>query len=166
MPVILSLRRAALGLALAAAGVPALAQPAAPVAPVDVQDAWVRAAVPGQSGTGAFMKLTAHAGLRLVSVTTPAAAVAEVHEMKMEGDTMRMRAVAGLDLPEHQTVELKPGGYHLMLMDLKQPIAKDTTVPLTLQFQDAQGAKSTLSLNAPVRASAPAGAAPAHMHKH
>jgi copper(I)-binding protein len=112
------------------------------------------------------MKLTAHAGLRLVGVTTPVAAVAEVHEMKMEGDTMRMRAVAGLDLPAHKTVELKPGGYHLMLMDLKRPIAQDTTVPLTLQFQDAQGAKSTLSLNAPVRSAAPAGAAPAHMHKH
>ncbi|MGJ7486104.1 copper chaperone PCu(A)C [Variovorax sp. LT2P21] len=158
-----SLRRAALCMALAATGVSTLAQPAAPV---EVQDAWVRAAVPGQSGTGAFMKLTSHAGLRLVGVTTPVAAVAEVHEMKMEGDTMRMRAVAGLDLPEHKTVELKPGGYHLMLMDLKQPIAKDTTVPLTLQFQDAQGAKSTLSLNAPVRSAAPAGAAPAHMHKH
>ena len=158
-----SLRHAALCMALAAAGASALAQPAAPV---EVQDAWVRAAVPGQSGTGAFMKLTAHAGVRLVGVTTPAAAVAEVHEMKMEGDTMRMRAVAGLDLPAHKTVELKPGGYHLMLMDLKQPIAKDTTIPLTLQFQDAQGAKSTLSLNAPVRMAAPAGAAPAHMHKH
>lgn len=136
------------------------------VAAVDVRDAWVRPTVPGQSGTGAFMKLTAHAGQRLVGVTTPVAAVAEVHEMKMEGDTMRMRAVAGLDLPAHKTVELKPGGYHLMLMDLKQPIAQDTTVPLTLQFQDAQGAKSTLSLNAPVRSAAPAGAAPAHMHKH
>ena len=158
-----SLRRAALCMALAATGASALAQPAAPV---EVQDAWVRAAVPGQSGTGAFMKLTAHAGLRLVGVTTPVAAVAEVHEMKMEGDTMRMRAVAGLDLPAHKTVEFKPGGYHLMLMDLKRPIAQDTTVPLTLQFQDAQGAKSTLSLNAPVRSAAPAGAAPAHMHKH
>ena len=163
MSFLASLRRAALCMALAAVGASALAQPAAPV---EVQDAWVRAAVPGQSGTGAFMKLTAHAGLRLVGVTTPVAAVAEVHEMKMEGDTMRMRAVAGLDLPAHKTVELKPGGYHLMLMDLKQPIAKDTTVPLTLQFQDAQGAKSTLSLNAPVRMAAPAGAAPAHMHKH
>ena len=158
-----SLRRAAFCLALAATGTSVLAQPAAPV---EVQGAWVRAAVPGQSGTGAFMKLTAQAGLRLVGVSTPVAGVAEVHEMKMEGDTMRMRAIAGLDLPAHQTVELKPGGYHLMLMDLKQPVAKDTTIPLTLQFQDAQGAKSTLSLNAPVRSMAPAGAAPAHMHKH
>lgn len=158
-----SLRRAALCLALVATGGSVLAQPAAPV---DVQDAWVRAAVPGQSGTGAFMKLTAHAGLRLVGVSTPVAGVAEVHEMKMEGDTMRMRAVAGLDLPEHKTVELKPGGYHLMLMDLRQPVAKDTAVPLMLHFQDAQGAKSTLSLKAPVRSAAPADAAPAHMHKH
>ena len=158
-----SLRRAAFCFVLAATGASVLAQPAAPV---EVQDAWVRAAVPGQSGTGAFMKLTAHAGLRLVGVSTPVAGVAEVHEMKMERDTMRMRAVAGLDLPEHKMVELKPGGYHLMLMDLKQPVAKDTTIPLTLQFQDAQGAKSTLALNASVRSAAPAGAAPAHMHKH
>ncbi|MCU4118121.1 copper chaperone PCu(A)C [Variovorax sp. N23] len=163
MPFIPSLRRAALCMALAAAGASALAQPAAPV---EVQDAWVRAAVPGQSGTGAFMKLTARAGLRLVGVSTPVAGVAEVHEMKMEGDTMRMRAIPGLDLPEHKTVELKPGGYHLMLMDLKHPVAKGTTIPLTLQFQDAQGAKSTLSLDAPVRSAAPAGAAPAHMYKH
>ena len=163
MTFIPSLRRAALCLALAATGASVLAQPAAPV---EVQDAWVRAAVPGQSGTGAFMKLTAPAGARLVGASTPVAGVAEVHEMKMEGDTMRMREVKGVELPARQTVELKPGGFHLMLMDLKQPIAKDTTVPLTLQFQDAQGAKSTLSLNAPVRSVAPAGAAPAHMHKH
>ena len=155
-------RRAATCMALAACA-SAWAQTAAPV---DVQDAWVRAAVPGQSGTGAFMKLTAHEGLKLVGASTPAAGVAEVHEMKMEGDTMRMRGVSSVELPAHRTVELKPGGYHLMLMDLKQPVAKDTTIPLTLQFQDAQGAKSTLSLNASVRSAAPAGAAPAHMHKH
>jgi len=162
MTLIPSLRRAALCMALAAAGASALAQPAAPV---EVQDAWVRAAVPGQSGTGAFMKLTAHAGLRLVGVTTPVAAVAEVHEMKMEGDTMRMRAVAGLDLPAHKTVELKPGGYHLMLMDLKQPIAKGSTIPLTLRFEDAKGARSSLKVDVPV--GAPAGSAPAsHGHTH
>jgi copper(I)-binding protein len=93
------------------------------------------------------------------------AGVAEVHEMKMEGDTMRMRAVeGGLALPARQTVELKPGGYHLMLMDLKQPLGKDSTVPLTLRFEDAKGQKSTLELKVPVLAgpAAPAGGA----HKH
>ncbi|GAA4357320.1 copper chaperone PCu(A)C [Variovorax defluvii] len=155
-------RRIVLSLLLAAAG-SALAQGPAPV---EVRDAWARATVPGQSGTGAFMKLTAPAGARLVGASTPAAGVAEVHEMKMEGDTMRMRALDhSLELPAHQTVELKPGGYHLMLMDLKKPLANGSTLPLTLQFEDAKGQKSSLDLTLPVRAGAtpaPAG----HMHKH
>jgi hypothetical protein len=136
------------------------------VATVDVRDAWVRPSVPGQSGTGAFMKLTAPAGGRLVGISTPAAGVAEIHEMKMEGDTMRMRELPrGLELPPGQTVELKPGGYHVMMMDLKQALAKGATVPVTLKFEDAKGQKSSLELKLPV--GAPAGvAAPAHQHKH
>ncbi len=127
------------------------------VAPVDVQGAWVRPAVPGQSGTGAFMKLSAPSGARLVGVSTPVAGNVEVHEMKLEGDIMRMRAVqGGLELPPRQTVELKPGGYHLMLTDLRQPIAPGTSVPLTLRFEDAKGVRSALSLHVPV--GAPAGA--------
>lgn len=136
-------------------------------APVQVAGAWVRAAVPGQSGTGAFMRLTARADTRLVGVSTPAAGVAEVHEMKMEGDTMKMRAVPSLALPARTSVELKPGGLHLMLMDLKQPMTAGSTVPVTLHFEDAKGAKSALELKLPVRPAAP-GAAPAagHDHKH
>jgi copper(I)-binding protein len=136
------------------------------VATVDVRDAWVRPSVPGQSGTGAFMKLTAPAGGRLVGISTPAAGVAEIHEMKMEGDTMRMRELPrGLDLPPGQTVELKPGGYHVMMMDLKQALAKGATVPVTLKFEDAKGQKTSLELTLPV--GAPAGTtAPAHQHKH
>lgn len=136
------------------------------VAPVDVQGAWIRPTVPGQSGTGAFMKLSAPSGSRLVSVSTPAAGVAEVHEMKMDGDTMRMRAVqGGFDLPPRQTVELKPSGYHVMLMDLKQPMAKGGTVPLTLRFVDAKGVKSTLDIMVPIGMPESAAADPhAHMH--
>ena len=135
------------------------------VAAVDVRDAWVRQTVPGQSGTGAFMKLTAPAGARLVSVSTPVAGVAEVHEMKLDGDTMRMRAVqGGLALPPRQTVELKPSGYHLMLTDLKQPLPKGSSVPVTLRFEDAKGAKTALDLTLPV--GAPEGAAAEAGHKH
>lgn len=134
------------------------------VAAVDVRDAWIRASVPGQSGTGAFMKLTAPSGSRLVGASTPAAGVAEVHEMKMEGDTMRMRAAGALDLPARQTVELKPGGYHLMLMDLKKALAKDSTVPLTLLFEDAKGQKSSKELDVPVLAGAAAPAGGEHKH--
>jgi hypothetical protein len=85
--------------------------------------------------------------------------------MKMEGDTMRMREVkGGLPLPARQTVELKPSGYHVMLMDLKQPLAKGSTVPLTLQFEDAKGQKSALEVQVPVLAGAAAPAGGEHKH--
>nr|WP_237288636.1 copper chaperone PCu(A)C [Variovorax sp. PAMC 28711] len=136
------------------------------VAAVDIKDAWIRPTVAGQSGTGAFMTLSAPSGARLVGVSTPAAGVAEVHEMKMEGDTMKMRAVqGGLELPPRQVIELKPSGYHVMLMDLKQPMPKGATVPLTLRFKDAKGADSTREVDVPV--GAPDGAAAAaqgHVH--
>ncbi|MDP9994774.1 copper(I)-binding protein [Variovorax boronicumulans] len=137
------------------------------VATVDVRDGWVRQSVPGQSGTGAFMKLTAPTGAKLVGISTPAAGVAEVHEMKMEGDTMKMRELAGgLDLPAGQTVELKPGGYHVMMMDLKGALAKGATVPFTLKFEDAKGVKTALDVTLPVGAPEGADAGGAHQHKH
>ncbi len=136
--------------------------------PVQVSGAWVRTAVKGQQGTGAFMKLTARAGLRLTSVSSPVAGVSEIHEMKMEGDVMKMRAIAGLDLPAGQAVELKPGGYHVMLMDLKQPLAVGATVPVTLTFKNAAGAETRQNVNLPVSAVAPGGASTAggNAHKH
>ena len=132
-------------------------------APVQVEAAWVRATVPGQQATGGFMKLTARQAMQLVGVSSPLAAVTEVHEMKMEGDVMKMRAVKVLELPAGKTVELKPGGYHLMLMDLKQALPKDSTVPLTLLFRNAKGGESKLELKVPVSARAPV---PMDAHKH
>jgi copper(I)-binding protein len=147
------------------------AKPAAKAA-VQVEGAWARATVPGQSGTGAFMSLTAAQTTRLVGVASSVAGVAELHEMKMVGDVMKMSAIAGLDLPAGQAVLLKPGSYHLMLMDLKRPLAKDSTVPVTLRFKDAKGLESQLELVLPVGTTPPAGAAsakapakePAHKH--
>src|SRR5260221_175469 len=92
-----------------------LAHAHADAAHVKADAAWARASVPGQQATGAFMRLTAEEPLRLVGVESPAAGLAEVHEMKMEGDVMRMRAIDGLDLPKGVAVDLKPGGYHVML---------------------------------------------------
>ena len=136
-------------------GLPAAAQAPAAAAPVTVEGAWVRPTVPGQKGTGAFMRITAKEGMKLVGAASPAAGVTEVHEMKMEGNVMRMRAITALDLPAGQTVELKPGGYHVMLMDLKAALPKDTTVPITLMLRDAGGAQQRLELSVPVRSSAP-----------
>jgi copper(I)-binding protein len=96
------------------------------------------------------MQLTAKEGTTLIGASSPVAGVVEVHEMKMEGDVMKMRAVPVLDLPAGKMVELKPGGYHVMLMDLKTALKKDSTVPLTLVFKDAKGVQSTLVLKVPV----------------
>jgi periplasmic copper chaperone A len=136
---------------------------------VEVKNAWVRTTVPGQKGTGAFMSITAKDGARLVGASSPVAGVTEVHEMKMEGDVMKMRAIPGLDLPAGKTVELKSGGFHVMLMDLKAPLAIGSTVPLTLLLKDAKGADSQVTLQVPVSARSPAGgdAKDDHsMHKH
>ncbi len=126
---------------------------------VDVKDAWARGTVPGQKASGAFMKLTAKEGMRLVGASSPVAGVTEVHEMKMDGDIMRMRAVAALDLPAGKTVELKPGGYHVMLMELKIALRKDSSIPLTLVFKDAKGVESKLEVSLPVLTRAPGAAA-------
>ena len=135
---------------------------------VDVKDACVRTSVQGQKATGAFMKITAKEGGTLVGVATPVAGVAEVHEMKMDGDVMRMRALPnGLALPAGKTVALTPGGYHVMLMDLKATLPKDSTIPLTLTFKNAKGEQSQVELKVPVATTAPGAAvgAPA-AHKH
>lgn len=136
---------------------------------VDVKDAWVRTSVQGQKATGAFMRLTARDSVQLVGASSPVAGVVEVHEMKMDGGIMRMSAVPVLDLPAGKTVELKPGSYHVMLMDLKATLVKDSTIPMTLSFKDAKGASSKLELKVPVLTAAPAGGMSmekAQDHKH
>ena len=142
----------------------AMAHPDA--AHVQAEGAWARASVPGQQATGAFMRLTAQEPLVLVGVETPAAAAGEIHEMKMEGDVMRMRAIDSLPLPEGQTVELKPGGYHLMFQQLKAPLQEGTQVPVTLIFKDAKGEASRLHLELPVQRMAPKAAAHGHGMEH
>ena len=131
-------------------------------AQVKVDGAWARATVQGQKATGAFMKLTAPQATRLVAVSTPVAGVAEIHEMKMDGGVMKMRALPGLELPANQAVELKPGSYHLMLMDLKAPLMKDGSVALTLTFKDAKGIESQQQIFVPISTAMP-GQMP---HKH
>jgi len=120
-------------------------------AEVVVKDAWIRGIAPGQRATGAFMQLASPADARLVAVATPAAKVAEIHTMSMDNGVMKMRAVDAIALPAGKPVELKPGGYHLMLMDLAQPLPDGATVLLTLTFSDAAGKRTTQTVNAVVR---------------
>lgn len=131
---------------------------------VKVEGAWARATVAGQSAGGAFMALTAARDVQVLGGSSPAAASVEVHEMTMRDHVMRMQAIDALKLPAGQTVELKPGGYHLMLIGLKAPLAAGTQVPITLRLRDAQGAEFGQDVQLEVRSiNAPAGG---HGHGH
>jgi copper(I)-binding protein len=121
------------------------------LAQVVVKDAWVRATVPQQKATGAFMQLTASEKTRLVEVRAPIGATAELHEMSLDNDVMRMRQVPGIDLPAGASVSLKPGGYHIMLLGLSAPLAAGQVVPITLVFESAKKQRSTVLVDATVR---------------
>ena len=125
---------------------------------IAITNPWVRATVQGQKATGAFMTVTSKENAKLVSVSSPVAGIVEIHEMKMDKDVMKMAALpSGLDLPAGKPVDLKPGGFHIMLMDLKLPLNKDVSVPLTLTIQDGAGKKSQQTVQVPVSTSPPAG---------
>ena len=149
-----------------------LASASVQAAEVRVTDVWARATVPGQKVSGAYMKIQSDTNAKLVGASSTAISRVEVHEMKMDGDVMRMRQIDALELPEGQMVELKPGGYHLMFQQLKAPLKDGSDVPVTLVFQDAKGATSRLHLQVPVKRTAPGAGqpgkstAPAHGHGH
>ena len=126
------------------AALPAFAQ-------VAVNEAWVRATVAQQKATGAFMTLTSRQDSKLVAASSPVAGVVEVHEMKMVDDVMRMRQIPALPLPAGQPVALNPGGYHLMLLELKQPLKDGDKVPLTLEVEDGKQVRSSITVEATVR---------------
>lgn len=134
-------------------------------ADVEVVNPWVRGTVKGQKATGAFMDLSSKAGATLVGASSPVAGVTEIHEMKMDGGVMKMHAIPRLDLPAGKAVPLAPGGYHVMLINLKQPLKSGETVPLTLQVEGPDRKVERVEVRAEVRdltAAPPAGAE----HKH
>jgi len=134
-------------------------------AQVTVKDPWVRATVPQQKATGAFMQLSAAQDTRLVEVRSPVAGAVEIHEMKMENNVMKMRAVPGLDVPAAKGVDLKPGGYHVMLLDLKEQMKEGATVPVTLVFEGKDKKRETVEVKATVRPLA-GGTAKKDEHNH
>lgn len=120
-------------------------------AQVKVDDPWVRATVAPQKATGAFMQLTSPKAAKVVAASSPVAEMVEIHEMKMDNGVMKMRAVEALALPAGQTVALKPGSYHVMLMGLKAPIKAGETVPLTLTLEGEDKQRTTVEVKAEAR---------------
>ena len=147
---------APLGLLAALAGAPALAQ-------TTVTEPWIRGTVAQQKATGLFASITSAKGGRLVAASSPVAGLVEVHEMSMDGNVMKMRALpAGLELPAGKAVTLKPGGYHVMLMELKQQLKEGDTVPVTLVIEGSDKQRESIEIKAPVKALN----SPAAPHKH
>jgi periplasmic copper chaperone A len=116
-----------------------------------ITGAWAKAMLPGQPVGGGYLTVenTGSEPDRLISVTSDASPDVEIHEMKMEGDVMKMRKLAdGLDIPAGGKVELKPGGYHLMFMAVPAPFKQGGMVKVTLKFEKAGDLEVTLPVAA------------------
>jgi len=135
-------------------------------AQITVDEPWVRATVAQQHATGVFMRLSSTTDSALVQADSPAAQHVEIHEMAMENDVMKMREIPRLGLPAGQVVDLKPGGYHIMLIDLKEQVQEGSHIPLTLTFESPYGKRETVSIEAPVRPLASGSSNGGHHHKH
>lgn len=118
---------------------------------VRIDNAWVRATAPGQKVAGGFMDLTADADMKLVGGSSPVSKHLELHMMKMEGGVMVMRPLPEIPLPRGKTVNLQPGGLHLMFIELKQPIKEGDKVPVSLTFRNAAGKEQQVQVEAPAR---------------
>ncbi len=131
-------------------------------AQVTVTEAWVRGTVPGQKATGVYMKLKSSEDVSLVNAASPVAGIVEIHEMVMRDNIMAMRSIDDVPLPAGKTVELKPGGHHVMLIELLKPLAKGDKVPVTLTFVGKGNKRTKMEIQAEVMAP---GAMPGHGHK-
>lgn len=122
------------------------------LAQVSVQAPWIRASVPQAKATGAFMELQSAQDMRLVGVRSSVAGSAEMHQMELVGQTMKMHAVDGIDIGAGRPLNLASGGYHIMLMDLKRQLKEGDSVPLTLLLQAKDGKRQAIELKVPVKA--------------
>jgi hypothetical protein len=135
----------------------ALAQPTQ----LEVDHAWARA-TPGKADNGAaYVTITSPTADRLVSASTPVAKKAELHTMSMQGMVMKMRPISGVDIPAGQPVSLKPGGEHIMLMGLNEPLREGQSFPLALDFEKAGPRTVTVTVEK-AGANGPAPAAAQH----
>lgn len=136
-------------------------------AQIQVADAWVRGTVPAQTATGAFMDITSKTATKLVAAASPVAGKVEIHSMKMENGIMKMAPVPAVEIPANVKLTLGPGGYHVMLMDLKQQLKPGDKVPMTLTTEGADRKRQTTQITAEVRelTSAPQGGGGGQHHR-
>ena len=155
------LQKAIIGVTLALAALSAVAH-SFKLGEIDIGHPYARPTREGQMVGAGYLKLANKGPVdRLVSATSPAAGSVEIHSMSMEGDVMKMRQIDAIEIATGQTVELKPGGYHLMLMGLKAPLKVGDKFPLTLKFEKSGEVVVTVNVEEPKSKSQATGA-----HKH
>jgi copper(I)-binding protein len=155
------LQKAIIGVTLALAALSAVAH-SFKLGEIDIGHPYARPTREGQMVGAGYLKLANKGPVdRLVSATSPVAGSVEIHSMSMEGDVMKMRQVDAIEIATGQTVELKPGGYHLMLMGLKAPLKVGDKFPLTLKFEKSGEVVVTVNVEEPKPKSEATGA-----HKH
>ena len=117
---------------------------------IKVENAYTRATVPGQQVAGGFMKIENKGASvdQLLSASSPVAGEVQLHEMAMEGNVMKMRQVKDIAVPAGGAVELKPGGLHLMFMNIKAPLTAGETIPVKLKFAKAGELEVKMPVNA------------------
>lgn len=136
-------------------------------AQVQIEKPWTRATAPGAKVAGGYMVIrnAGTAGDRLVAASSPASARVELHVHINDNGVMRMREVKGYDVPAKGAFELKPGGAHLMFMDLKRPLKEGEKVPVKLKFEKAGEVNAEFQVGGMGGTGAPT-SAPAMQHKH
>lgn len=139
------LKQALLGLSLLGLAAQASAQTV-------VDDAWVRATVPGQASTGAFLTLKASTDSKLLEAQSPVAKIVQIHQSSMKDDVMSMHEVSSVALPAGKPVVLDPSSYHVMLINLAAQVKEGDKVPLTLIVEDDKGVKQSIVVEATARA--------------
>ena len=122
-------------------------------AAVTVSDAWVKPTAPGQKVAGVYLQIVSTEDAKLTGGSSSIAETVEVHEMSMRGDIMRMRRLDAIELPAGKQVELKPGGYHLMLFGIVRQIKEGEVVPIKLMIMNSAGKKELLHLEAKAESS-------------
>ncbi len=127
-----------------------------------VTEPWVRATVPGSSVAAAYMELNSAKPLKFIKAESPAAKAVELHNMTMKDGVMEMKAVEAINVPANGQVALKPGGYHIMLINITKPVKVGDTVPLKLTFESADKKTFTVDVSAKGREATPG--AMSHQH--
>ncbi len=115
---------------------------------VKIENPYARATAPGQKAAGGFLKIENKGTAdQLIAASSPVAGEMQLHTMAMDGNVMKMREVKAIDVPANGSVDLKPGGLHLMFMDIKTPLKAGEAVPVKLKFQKA----GEVEIKVPVR---------------